>query len=253
VATSWLTGLSYESDYSAGAADLGGSYTGARWSYHYARPQGGWTESRAVEEYFHAVADNPAIDPGATMAGWDEAYRAEAARLGIRSDAGSANNILNYVRLQVGELTWREIASKGESVSPSGAGALEAPYIDVIQAREQAAIDTLRASGAEIDSTDANVLALLQSAGANFSAGIAQPLALSPVPNPDGRVPQAMGQGSPSVASPYSGLSSFHGFGTTGAYSDMPPEPTRAAGFSISPLLLLAGAGIVAYLVMRKS
>lgn len=235
--------------YSAGA-----DYYGPRWSFHYGRPPDPrWLESPGVEQVFLSIANNPSIDPGATTAQWDELYRAEAARLGIRSDAGSANNIMNYARLLAGELTWREIASKGESVAPSGAGALDAPIIDVIQQREADALEAIRSGGGEYDSTDANILAFLQSAGADFSgSNIARPLGLSPVPQPEMRQPQAMTQGSPSVASPYSSLSSFNGFGTTGAYGSMPlAAPSQRAG--ISPILLLAAAGAIAYFVMRKS
>jgi hypothetical protein len=237
------------------AFNAGADYYGPRWSFHYGRPPDPrWLESPEVEQVFLEMANNPAIDPGATLAQWEQAYIAEAARLGIRSDAGGANNIMQYARLRAGVISWQQIGSQGTSTTPTGAGALEAPLVDVIAAREQAAIDQLRSSGGEWDSTDANILAFLQSVGADFDSGLTRDLALSPVPAPELRVPQAMMQGSVPVASPYSGLSSFNGFGVTGSFGSMPPvQQTSRGGFTISPLILLAAAGVAAYFIMRKS
>ncbi len=245
----------WESTAVVGSADLGGSYGGERWSYHLARPPA-WLQSAepSVIQWFHdQVYNRPDLDPNATILSIEDEYRRESARLGVRADATSANVLLAYARLQLGLITWQQIANEAGTLAPTGAGALEAPILDVIASREQAAIDTLRQSGAEIDSTDANVLALLQSAGANFSAGIVQPFALSPVPAPQERISQALGQGSPAVASPYSGLSSFEGFGPGGNYATMAPVRAVSSPRGISPLILLAVAGVVAYLVMRKS
>lgn len=257
------------------AMNAGPDYYGPRWSLHYGRPPDArWLESPQVEAVFARIANDPTIDPGATLAGWDEAFRAEAIRLGVRPDAGSANNIMQYARLLAGTITWQQIANEAGSATPSGPGALAAPYLDTLAAQTQTAVNQFRASVPEADSGDASIIALLQSAGANFDAPIGSrenigaadvraPMntgftgsasgVLSPYPQGGAtREAVAMGQGSNQGASPYSGLSSFFGMGANGTYSTYDggtQQPARSSGI---PWLMVAAVAVGAYFLLKK-
>lgn len=182
--------------------DLGGSYFGERWSYNLARPPG-WLvgASDAVVRWYHDnVFDRRDIDPNASLASIEDTFRRDAARLGVRAPADSAGCLLAYGQLQVGETNWAEIAGGSGSAAPSGAGALAAPLLDVIAAQEAAAVSAYRAtpgvplsSAGTPEGTDATILANLRLTGGDIATTLAggapifQPVAASPMPDPDAR------------------------------------------------------------------
>jgi hypothetical protein len=229
------------------ADDVGGSYFGPRWSYHLARPPG-WLEgapSAAVGWVKNRVYDRSDVDPNAELARIESAVRAEGARLGVRIPEDSGGALRLAAMLEVGATTWQQIASTGSSVTPSGAGALSAPLLDVVDAATQERIRTFREavslSGGEPDATDANVLALL--------GPISSPVQYRSV-NPD-----------PVIVSTPVGLGDrvapIGGAQPLGSPSFMDPPPLMYAGgsgggMSTHTLLLLALAGGALWYASQK-
>lgn len=237
------------------AANAGPDYYGPRWSLHYGRPPDSrWLENPRTEEWFLSIANNPAIDPGATLASWENTFRTEAARLGVRLDLTSANTILAFARLQTGQTSWQEIANSGSSVQPSGPGALPAPFVDVVAARQDAAIRDIvsRIDPNNYNGDDAAIAAGLAASGANFTAGLAGPMNVTPIPMPtDARISGASAgsnaAGTTVLTYPQNAADTQgRNTGVTGGFYDAP-----AGGFDMR-LLVYAALAFVAYKALSK-
>jgi hypothetical protein len=143
--------------------DIGGSVPEGwvRWSYALARPPGWLTSAEAsvVDWYKQRVFDRgEGFSTSDELERIERAFIAEADRLGVRADAGSANNLLNAARLDLGLTSWAQIAGSAGSAAPTGAGALSAPLLDVIAANDAARIravsDAISLSGGNPGSGD---------------------------------------------------------------------------------------------------
>lgn len=253
----------------------GGDYAGARWSYHLARPPNDlapdWPANNGdepdVTAWLHDnVYDQPSLDPNATVARFVDAYRAEAQRLGVRADLTDWNALLNYVRLQLGTTSWAAIAGSAGSATPTGAGALSAPLLDVVAQQQDTAIASYKANpnnplNAEglPEESDATILSALHltnsEAGALVSGGT---LSVSPVPARDLADHINMTTpGSVTGSSPYGGLSSFFGIGPSGTlYDPQTGQPLSASaqprGTGLSALLILGVVAAAAYFLWQS-
>lgn len=236
------------------AANAGPDYYGPRWSYHYGRPPDfRWLENPTTEEWFLSIANNSSIDPGATLAAMETAYRQEAARLGIRLDLTSANTILAMARLNTGQTSWKAIAGEGGSVQPSGPGALPTNYLDTYAARQQAAIDAVVA---QIDPNnyngdDAAILAGLEGTGVSFDSGLSRIINVTPIPMPsDARIAGASASGGGTLVYPQSGAAPA----IQNQTSPMPALFAAGAGGGFDMRWLVYGAlAFIAYKALKGS
>lgn len=223
-------------------------YAGARWSFHLARPPAflAGADASVINWFKNRVYDRSDVDPNAELARIEQAYRTEAARLGVRAAEDSASVLLAAAELELGLTTWQQIAGSAGSATPSGEGALSAPILDVISASDQERIRAFREavtiSGGDPDKTDANVLAIL---GPSI-----QPATRSVNPAPV--------IVSPTLATPV-GL----GDRNPAAFGDVGPVPLSApmyapaplgggGGGGVSPLILVALVGAAVYFMSQK-
>jgi len=235
-----------------------------RWSYHLERMPA-WLEGQPAAEqaWWKAnVYDRPELDVNATIQSYLAEYRQTAADLGVRADEGDAEILHLIYDLQQGLITWKQIAgSAGSAPTTSG----EAPLLDMLEQQQQQAVAAYRtsvvASGGEPDSSDAAILATLETIGApTFQIPPSADLELSavyaapPTPARDEAADFSAGSGAAPRATEFSGLSSFSGFGPSGSFVSPQASAPMAtgAGMDRNTLLVLAVIAIGAFLLMSQ-